>query len=165
MQLYPLATLLSIFYQIKLTRSHWRSCFPFLLPQYWSVYFISFVTTNDSLSIWIHHITKTVHELVWELKLILIRSPTWFRKQHYWDITCPGIPYTVPEILSSLSLGHLKWYRYSTVCKAVYNLKSSKCSLGISVEGTTMFFKFLYSFKKISVIKLLVSRKPLRNST
>ena len=58
-----------------------------LLPQYFFVYFISFVTTNDSLSIWTHHITKTVYGLVWELKLILIRSLTWFRKQRYrWCI-------------------------------------------------------------------------------
>ena len=28
-----------------------------------------------------------------------------------------------------------------------------------------MFFKFLYCFKNTSVIKLLVSRNPLRNST
>ena len=36
------------------------------------------------------------------VKIYLRRSPTWVRKQHWWDITCPGIPYTVPKILSSL---------------------------------------------------------------
>ena len=77
MQLNPLEKLLFICYQIKLPRNHWRYCFLSLLPQYCSVYFIPFVTTNDSLSIWTHHKTKTVHEQDWQLKIILIRSPTW----------------------------------------------------------------------------------------
>ena len=110
MQLYPLATLLSIWYQIKLTRSHWRSCFPFFITTVLFCIFYFFGTTNDSLSIWTHHRTKTVHELVWELKLILIRSPTWFRnfpnsiveiaRVPEYLIHCPGNPPTT---------GHLKW--------------------------------------------------------
>ena len=92
-------------------------------------------------------------------------STTWVRKQHWWDIPCPEIPYTVTELRSYHQWVILNdWYSTVWIHVAVNNLKSSKWSPGISVSETTEFFKFLFCFKNMSMIKLLVSRNPLRNS-